>query len=68
MKLKDWLWTQRLRQTEFAETLGVSNGYMSELCSGQKWPSRDMARRIVEATGGQVSANDFIDSTDAPSL
>lgn len=40
-----------LRQKVWAEQLGVSQAYLSELMSGAKRPSLELAVRIEEATG-----------------
>lgn len=61
MRLGIWLKQQRVTQMQFAETLGISRNYVSELGAGKKWPSREVAQRIREATRGMVSADDFLD-------
>lgn len=60
MKLSEWLKAQRKTQVEFANEIGVSQSYVAELCGGSKWPGREIVGRIRDATGGSVSADDFI--------
>lgn len=43
-----------ISQSAFAAQIGVSKGYMSQILSGQRSPSRDMIQRIDLATGGRV--------------
>jgi 3,4-dihydroxy 2-butanone 4-phosphate synthase/GTP cyclohydrolase II len=59
MKLADWLKANRVRRTEFADRLGVTRGYVTQLCDGVQ-PSMSMAERICKATDGGVMPNDFM--------
>lgn len=63
MTLSDFLEKKSIRQTDFAEQIGMSSAYVSMLCRGKIWPSRDVLHRIVAATGGKVTANDFMKET-----
>ena len=58
-KLSNFLKSAGVRQSEFAATLGISRGYMSELVSGAKAPSRALAIRISNETGGLVSVSSW---------
>ncbi len=60
MKLDEWLYQQRIKRTHFAREIGVSPGYMSQLCTGTSLPSLVMAAKIMIATGGKVTPTDFI--------
>ncbi len=62
MKLADWIKRQKMKRKEFARLVGLSPSYVTELCYGD-WPSKDVAKRIKEATKGKVTPNDFL--TDA---
>ncbi|MFN6976790.1 MAG: helix-turn-helix domain-containing protein [Gemmobacter sp.] len=44
-------------QGALAARLGVSDGYLSDLKSGKKRPSLDLAFRIEALTGGAVPAS-----------
>lgn len=65
MKLASWLKAQQKTQAAFAEELGMSQPYVAQLCAGSKWPSRETVRRIQEVTRGMVSADDFIEHSNA---
>jgi 3,4-dihydroxy 2-butanone 4-phosphate synthase/GTP cyclohydrolase II len=61
MKLRDYIHFNRIKKVEFAAKIGVSPSRITQLCEEKApWPKRDLARRIFEATDGQVTANDFI--------
>lgn len=59
MKLAQWLKEQGVTQTEFAERIGVTSGYVSQLCADMVWPGRKVATEIARATRDAVTANDF---------
>lgn len=52
--LKSYLKDNGIRQRTLAETIGVSRAYMSDLCNGKRTPSFAVARKISDATGGEV--------------
>lgn len=60
MKLSDYLAASGTTRAAFAEQVGVSQSLITQLCQDQVWPGRDVAARIVEATGGRVTPNDFL--------
>jgi len=66
MTLTEYLTTNSIKRTDFAITIGVSQSYVTMLCQGEIWPGRDIVKRIVDATSGQVTPNDFIDRPAAP--
>lgn len=59
MNLADWLKQSGIKKADFAGLIGCTPGRVSQLVSGEAWPSRDLAQRIAQATGGAVTANDF---------
>ncbi len=60
-KLASWLETSGIKRKDFAERIGVAPSYVTLLCSGAPgWPGRDVATRIRDATGGEVTADDFL--------
>jgi len=61
MLLQDFLSEQGIRRKRFAERIGVTPPYITALCKGEAWPSRDVMRRIVAETGGAVGPQDFLD-------
>lgn len=49
--LQQYKRTARLTQKELARQLGISQAYLSQLCSGEATPSLPTARKIAELTG-----------------
>ena len=68
MELKAYLEREGLSVAEFARRAGfrsrqVIHGYLA----GDRFPTPENLRRIREATGGAVTADDFVDQhTSAP--
>ncbi|HXZ18288.1 MAG TPA: 3,4-dihydroxy-2-butanone-4-phosphate synthase [Roseiarcus sp.] len=61
MKLADWLTRHRVSRAEFARRIGVSPGAVTLICRDEgAWLSRETAERIVAATRGAVTPNDFL--------
>jgi transcriptional regulator with XRE-family HTH domain len=60
MKLAQYLAREGLSQKQFAVRAGLSTGTVSLLVRDLVWISRDAAQRIKKATGGKVTANDFV--------
>ena len=61
MKLSDWLKSSDKRACDLARAVGTTEATISRLKHGHSQPSFDLARRIAEATGGAVTANDFME-------
>lgn len=60
MKLAEYLESNSIKRGEFAHSIGVTGGWITALCDGTGWPSREVAEKIAAATGGEVTANDFL--------
>lgn len=58
MKLKDFLKEEKITQEKFAEILGVGQNLISLWCNGTI-PRADQMNKILLATKGKVTANDF---------
>jgi 3,4-dihydroxy 2-butanone 4-phosphate synthase/GTP cyclohydrolase II len=61
-KLAQWLNAEPkpMAKSDFAEKIGVTPGYVSQLCSDSPpWPGREIAKRIGEVTEGRVTPNDL---------
>lgn len=43
-----------ISQNAFADRIGVSKSYLSQILSGKREPSREMIQKIDMATGGSV--------------
>lgn len=48
----------------WADRLGVSRSYLSDILNGNKTPSLDLAVRIERLTGGAVPASSWIPEGD----
>lgn len=60
MKLLAYLKAKKIKRTDFAAQIGVVPSYVTALCADECWPSKAVAGRIYEATGGAVTPNDFL--------
>tara|TARA_X000001382_G_scaffold70074_1_gene48846 strand:- start:159 stop:416 length:258 start_codon:yes stop_codon:yes gene_type:complete len=61
MTLKDFIDRERLSQRQFALRAGLSVSAVSRLINGSRKPSVMSVLRIVDATSGEVTANDFFE-------
>jgi transcriptional regulator with XRE-family HTH domain len=59
MKLKDFLKEEKITQEQFAKVIGVSQATVSRWCDGFQKPNQKMMTKILIATQGKVTANDF---------
>lgn len=67
MNLSDWLKSTGTRACDLAREVETTEATISRLRHGRAQPSFDLARRIAAATGGQVTANDFMGASVGPS-
>lgn len=58
--LSRWLAEHRVQQAAFAQGVGVSKGYLTQLLTRTRTPSLDLAVRIETATDGIVPARSWI--------
>lgn len=61
MRLSDYLEKNRLTQTEFAKLIDADQGQIARYISGDRLPRRDVMQKIIDATAGAVTPNDFFD-------
>jgi 3,4-dihydroxy 2-butanone 4-phosphate synthase / GTP cyclohydrolase II len=60
MKLDLWLRQNRTSRSDFARSIGMSAASVTALCNDDTaWISRESADRIMQATQGAVTPNDF---------
>jgi DNA-binding transcriptional regulator YdaS (Cro superfamily) len=59
-RLANYLKDNRIKQKDFAETIGVSEGYLSQICKGTHSPSLSVAVRVEDATSGAVTVRDLL--------
>lgn len=51
-------------RSSFAERIGISAPYLTQILNGDKRPSLDVAFRIEAATGGDVPACEWVTNTN----
>ncbi|WP_300396362.1 helix-turn-helix transcriptional regulator [Henriciella sp.] len=66
MTLADWLTKHDLSDADFAERIGVSRQALHRYKTGDRHPRTTIMEKIVEHTGGEVTANDFFEAKQAP--
>lgn len=59
MLLKSWLKANKIRQRDFAASIGSTDSQISRICCGQMVGSPKIIHLISKATDGQVSACDI---------
>ena len=67
-KLAAWLNAdpKPMTKSAFAEQIGVTPGYVSQLCGEDPpWPGREVARRIADVTNGVVTPNELAGFVEA---
>lgn len=62
--LKQHIKSSGERQTVWAERLGISAAYLSDLLNGKKLPSLVLAVQIERETGGAVPATSWVPMTE----
>lgn len=53
--LRTWLERPERTQIALAEAVGTTQASIARYAAGQRFPEADLARKIDEATGGEVS-------------
>lgn len=60
MLLRDWIIDHKKKVTAFALEIGVTRDCVQKYMSGKRRPTdQKVLQKIFEATGGDVTANDF---------
>jgi len=60
MTLDLYLSENAIKGVDFAATLGISEASLTRIRRGEQNISRDLIRRIVEATGGAVTSDALV--------
>jgi transcriptional regulator with XRE-family HTH domain len=60
MKLHTYLYQNGITLTQFARQIGVTHAAVSRYRSMARVPTQAIMRRIMSATAGEVTANDFV--------
>ncbi len=66
MRLKDWLSERRMTGSDFADLISVDKSNVSRWINGHVRPEWDVIKRIKDATGGAVTADDFLGDEPTP--
>ncbi|GLK69210.1 helix-turn-helix domain-containing protein [Hansschlegelia plantiphila] len=66
MTLSGYLAKTGLSHSAFAALIGTSQAAVSRYVLGKRTPRPEHMARITEATGGQVTPNDFFGSPSVP--
>lgn len=61
MKLVDWRHIKNITQHDFGQMLGVMNITVSRWERGTRIPAPNFQRKMLIATEGEVTPNDWID-------
>jgi transcriptional regulator with XRE-family HTH domain len=64
MTLDQYLSSKSLTRTAFAKEVGVSRVALQRYLAGERFPRQAVLRAITTATGGLVTANDFVSKPD----
>lgn len=62
MTLDQWLTARGMKATDFASLAGLTKQAVYYYRRNLRFPGPDTLRAIREATGGQVTADDFVDA------
>jgi transcriptional regulator with XRE-family HTH domain len=65
MDLRRYLEKEKIRVAAFADAVDVSVQALYRYMHGERIPERKVMLRIIQATGGKVTPNDFFDSAEA---
>jgi DNA-binding transcriptional regulator YdaS (Cro superfamily) len=60
MKLRIYLWKNKLKVSDFAKKINYSPEYVREIVRGNKIPGAKAAKLIEEATNGEILAEDLM--------
>lgn len=64
--LRDHIDTLGISQSAFADQLGLSKGYLSQILSGQRAPSRELIQKIDRVTHGEVPPSVWFTTAPLP--
>ena len=62
MRLEQYLSERRIKRIDFAARIGVSPQTITGWCDGTFWPSKKNVERVMDATEGAVTPNDFMEA------
>lgn len=59
-KLREYRKRNRISLEKLGEIVGVKKATLSRIENGTRSPSLGLVRRLCEATGGELTPNDFV--------
>lgn len=59
MNLREYLFRENIKLSQFADSLEYSRGHISGLLNGTRYASKRMVKVIEKATGGKVKEKDL---------
>lgn len=68
MKLSDWLKTKDMSATAFAKKAELDVSTVTRVINGERRPEWGTLDKIMTATNGEVTPNDFIPEADGGPL
>jgi plasmid maintenance system antidote protein VapI len=60
MHLREYLFQNRLKISEFAKTINYDRRYINDVVNGTKIPGRKLAEVIQKATNGDVTVEELL--------
>lgn len=58
--LAQWIDGRGLKRLDVAKALKISPGYLTDVCAGTCWPSREVLQRIADYTAGSVTPDSLM--------
>ena len=59
MELREWLFRKKMKITDFSKMIDYDRVYLTNISNGKMMPGKHLARRIIEATDGEVTMQDL---------
>lgn len=66
MKLRQWLDDRDMTATAFAKAAGLDVSTITRVINGERRPDWSTLTKILDATNGEVTPNDFIPEAEPP--
>lgn len=66
VKLGRYISREKITYEAFGKRIGRDHTAVSRYVNGKRLPNRVTMRKIIDATGGAVTANDFLDEMPKP--
>lgn len=60
MELREYLFRKRITITDFSKKIGVSRHYLNRIVNKWRTPSPKLAKKIEEATKGEVTKEELL--------